>query len=302
VVRYKVNLPTTATGSVGYSNAGALTAGADYTISERTATGFKLTINDSALRDAAGNHYMLYVTFRTELTANQPAWKNDASFSEGVPVSALVNRPGSVTGDITDPRIYKSGSLVSTNEKTIAWTVSLNPVSRSLKDVIIADTFGSSPVGFPMTLLNDSTYPFTVKLGSTTLKEGVDYYITVTGTTGFIVEFREDLAVNGQLLVMTYTTRYDLGFPNASGQFNNGNPISYSNGVSAEAELINDSSGGESDVVSPGGMADDFSSRGVSGRDSSRVPIASHSASVTLNALTYRNAAKSGSFSDGKFN
>jgi len=145
-VRYRVNLPTTATGSVSYTSIGTL-AEVDYAISDRTATGFKLTISDGALRDAVGNHYMIRISFRAEVNENQQSWRNDVSFSEGESVFALVNRPGSATGDITAPRIFKSAGRVDTIEKTIDWSVSLNPVAYSLKDVVITDTFGSTPNG-----------------------------------------------------------------------------------------------------------------------------------------------------------
>ena len=283
VVLYRVNLPTNAAGSISYTRVGTLSTG-NYTISDRTATGFKLTISDGALRDASGNHYMIRISFRAEVTDNQPSWRNNVSFSAGEPVSAAVNRPGSATGDITAPRIFKSAGRVDTNEKTIDWSVSLNPVAHSLKDVVITDTFGSNPGGLSMMLLNNSSYPFVVKLGSTTLNASTDYFINENGTTGFTVRFRDGLEVNNELLVLTFTTQYDMGPPNPSGQFNNGNPISFSNSVSAEAEI------------------NSRSSRGVTDESPPRVPIANHSASVTLNALQYRNAAKSGSYANGKFN
>jgi len=250
-----------------------------YSITGRTGAGFTLTIDESALSyegaEGEAMYYSILVTYRTDVTANQPSWRNDASFNQGGAVYAIVTRPASTYGNV-DPLMNKYVEDLDPDDRLIRWAVYLSPVGSTLREVSINDAFYVEAAA-SMTLLVDGAHPLKVTLGTKPLTEGAEtfgYTVTDDGTDGFTVTLTDDVVIKGERLILNYYTRYDMGPANAYGQYNDGQPITYGNyaGASAKKDGANDAE-----------------------------PIEPAYGSVDLNPRQYMNAAKSGSYANGRF-
>jgi uncharacterized surface anchored protein/preprotein translocase subunit SecG len=273
---------------VPHATGNSFLLGTDYNISLKDdGVGFIVTINNNRLTYNEGGvtrHYAFIVEFRSHITVDNTSgsWKNDVVINS-VNVQGTVNRPSS--GYSLAPYVTKTSTdAIDTTNKLIRWVVAVNPVVRTLSDVAIIDTFSSIGAGTSMKLATDADMPgdaapVTVTLGGVELKRDLDYAVVTDGTTGFTLTLLNK-PVTGERLIVTYYTKYELGTPNALGQYNDNALISFTNNVSVYKDFDPDQGPDQDDLIGTG--------------------------SVTryISADIYRNSAKEGAYDypNGRFN
>jgi hypothetical protein len=270
---------------------------------------FKLTVDKGILNythedyGLRGNSFL--IRFRSEVTDTPPYkyddniwvhnyWRNDADINHGNNDTWGVHNYGGV-GYSLDPYITKTTTSITTGigTGTIGWKILVNPVARTLNNIVIDDvTSRFAGASATQTLIE----PITVKalagggLPEITLTEaasGANTYkvdittpdtITDANTGSFTITLDPDFELKGRQLEITFSTTYNLGAPSALGQYDYNIPnnlIRLYNRADVSANKV-------------GVLPTEWTGWDQTYRD---IPV-----------TQFRNLAKSGSYSGGRFN
>jgi uncharacterized repeat protein (TIGR01451 family)/LPXTG-motif cell wall-anchored protein len=163
-------------------------------------TATDITINfDGTIK---GTYEIKYSTTITDFTKG--SFVNIASFNgTGIGPGVTVDP---VTVNVPNNSYTKSASGINHTDKTMSWTIEVNPTREAIKELTITDTFPDKGL-----ILLESTLK--VNLGEVgELVKDTDYTLVANGAgyqEGFIIELKGDkLPINNKLTI-TYDTSYD---------------------------------------------------------------------------------------------
>ncbi|TPE68040.1 SpaA isopeptide-forming pilin-related protein [Halalkalibacterium halodurans] len=155
--------------------------------SNASQNGFELQFNE----DINNAYKIVYQTTSSERVLGNQTIQNTVETGEG--------RTAGANRSIGQVVFHKRHGTPNYQEKTIPWTITLNDDSYEMTNVTITDVFNNGG----LTLIDGT---FTIRSGSTTLVQGVDYTFALDGADGFTIEFTNPITTPH---VIEYVTAFD---------------------------------------------------------------------------------------------